>query len=124
MNVTACLLVLLVLVPVATNPASAADARAPAHERPHGARDRGTVAAPRDITSVTGAGYVGQDGLPTPRRVHRPPVNLGKPASPGAKGSASVNGTDIRAATHAHINGTTIRPPTPSLNGTSIGARR
>jgi hypothetical protein len=124
MNVTACLLVVLVLVPVATHPASIADAQAPAHERRHGARDRGNVAPSRDTTSVIGAGYVGQDRLPTHRRIHVPPVKLEKPAPAGAKSTASVDGTQIRATTHADINGTKIRPPTPSLNGTSIGARR
>jgi len=124
MNVTACLLVLLVLVPVATNPASAADARASAHERRPGARYQSTVAPPRDTTSVIGAGHVGQTGLPTPRRVHRPPVDLEKPAPAGAQGSASLNGTAIRVTTHAGIDGTKIRPPTSSLNGASIGARR
>jgi hypothetical protein len=89
MNVRACLLVSLLLVPVATPPASAADARAPAH-----------------------------------RRVVVPPVKLENPAPAGAKGSASLNGTAIRVTSPAGINGTQVRPRTPSLNGASIGARR
>jgi len=99
MNVRACLLIALVLVPVATHPASAAGARAPAADRRHGARDRGNV-------------------------INGPAVKLERPAPASGGGTASVNGTGMRAATHANINGTRIRSLTPSLNGTSIGARR
>jgi len=124
MNVIAFLLVVLVLVPVPTYPASGADARARAHERRHGARDRGDVAPSHDIRSVTDAGHIGQDRPPTYRRIQGPPVKLEQPTPAGAKGAASVDGTAIRATTHADINGTKIRPPAPTVNGTSIGARR
>jgi len=124
MNITFRLLAVLVLVSLATPGAFAADARARAHQGTHGAQDRGAAAPIRSAPRVTGAEYVGQRPPPTDRRVPGSPATPERPAPTGARGTARVDGTAIRATTHADINGTRIRPDTPSVSGISMGARR
>ncbi len=113
MKVAACVLVVLVLGPLA---AHAADARPPKHERRHGASD--TAKGP-----ATGAGHLRQGPPLTHGALPGSPVRLENPVRGGGKGAARVNGTDIRASS-GDLNGTKIWARPSSLNGTAIGARR